>query len=80
MAGMVAWDQTGVHLTTKTVLNSNVSSSFVAEAYVRLHVVKLGISMGLHLVTIKGDSRTIIKKCQTKAQDKSGIGAIISDI
>lgn len=77
MAGMVAWDQKGVLLTTKTVLNSNVSSSFVAEAYVKLHVVKLGISMGLHSVTIKGDSRTIIKKCQTKAQDKSVIGAII---
>ncbi|MBA0832864.1 hypothetical protein Goarm_017223, partial [Gossypium armourianum] len=28
--------------------------------------------MGLHSVTIKGDSRTIIKKCQTKAQDKTG--------
>ncbi|MBA0618697.1 hypothetical protein Godav_028001, partial [Gossypium davidsonii] len=50
------------------------------EAYAGLHAVKLGISMGLHSVTIKGDSRTIIKKCQTKAQDKSVIGAIISDI
>ncbi|PPD85533.1 hypothetical protein GOBAR_DD17533 [Gossypium barbadense] len=45
MAGMVAWDQKGVLLTTKTVLNSNVSSSFVAEAYVKLHVVKLENSL-----------------------------------
>ncbi|MBA0860988.1 hypothetical protein Goshw_023218, partial [Gossypium schwendimanii] len=42
MAGLVAWDQTGVLLTTKIVLNSNVSSSFAAEAYAGLHAVKLG--------------------------------------
>ncbi|MBA0687147.1 hypothetical protein Goari_014704 [Gossypium aridum] len=32
---------TGVLLTTKIVLNSNVSSSFAAEAYAGLHAVKL---------------------------------------
>ncbi|MBA0716200.1 hypothetical protein Golax_015050 [Gossypium laxum] len=66
MAGLVAWDQTGVLLSTKIVLNSNVSSSFAAEAYAGLHAVKLGISMGLHSVTIKGDSRTIIKNVKQR--------------
>ncbi|MBA0729380.1 hypothetical protein Golax_020499 [Gossypium laxum] len=80
MAGVVVWDQMGVLLTTKTVLNLNVSSSFAAEAYAGLHAVKLGISMGFHSVTIKGDSCTVIKKCQTKVRNKPVIGAIISDI
>ncbi|KAH1056048.1 hypothetical protein J1N35_034113 [Gossypium stocksii] len=67
-------------MAAKTVLNSNVSSSFAAEAYAGLHAVKLRISLGFHLVMIKGDSRTIVNKCQQKRQDKSVIGAIISDI
>ncbi|KAK5840315.1 hypothetical protein PVK06_009209 [Gossypium arboreum] len=36
--------------------------------------------MGIHLVAIKRDSRTVIKKCQTATQDKSVIRAIINDI
>ncbi|XP_040934791.1 uncharacterized protein [Gossypium hirsutum] len=80
MASLVVRDQMGVILATKTVLNSNVSTSFAAEAYAGLHSINLGLSMGIHSVTVKGDSRTIIKKCQTSMQDKSVIGAIISDI
>ncbi|KAH1080322.1 hypothetical protein J1N35_020083 [Gossypium stocksii] len=80
MASMVVWDQSGVLMATKTILNSNVSSSFAAEAYVGLHAVKLGISLGFHSVMIKGDLRMVIKKCQKKRQDKLVIGAIISDI
>ncbi|KAK5793588.1 hypothetical protein PVK06_034740 [Gossypium arboreum] len=80
MAGLVVRDQMGVILATKTILNSNVSTSFAAEAYAGLHSINLGLSMGIHSVTVKGDSRTVIKKCQTSMQDKSIIGAIISDI
>ncbi|KAH1047367.1 hypothetical protein J1N35_038151 [Gossypium stocksii] len=80
IASMVVWDQLGVLRATKTVLNSNVSSSFAAEVYAGLHAVKLRISLGFHSVMIKGDSRTVINKCQKKRQDKLVIGAIISDI
>ncbi|KAA3465545.1 reverse transcriptase [Gossypium australe] len=40
----------------------------------------LGTSMGLRLVTIKGDLRTVIQKCKTKKKDKSAISTIIRDI
>ncbi|KAK5776504.1 hypothetical protein PVK06_044463 [Gossypium arboreum] len=52
----------------------------MAEAHARLQAVKLGISMGFHLVDILGDSKTVIKKCNSIATDKSVIGAIIRDI
>lgn len=67
----------GEILALKTVLNNNVSSSFAAEAYAGLQAIMLGISMGILSATIMGDSRTIIKKCQTTKPDKSVIGAII---
>ncbi|KAH1097779.1 hypothetical protein J1N35_014700 [Gossypium stocksii] len=50
------------------------------EAYAGLQAIKLGLLLDLHLVVIKGDSRSVIQKCQTKEQDKSVIGAIIRDI
>ncbi|MBA0628281.1 hypothetical protein Godav_023039 [Gossypium davidsonii] len=36
--------------------------------------------MGLRSVTIMGDSKTVIKKCQTIDMDKSIIGPVIRDI
>ncbi|MBA0604863.1 hypothetical protein Godav_017495 [Gossypium davidsonii] len=64
----------------KTTLHSNVSSPFLAEAIACLQAVKLGISLGLRSVTIRGDSKTVIKKCQSTERNKSIIGAIINDI
>ncbi|KAA3475599.1 glycine, alanine and asparagine-rich protein-like [Gossypium australe] len=53
------------------IQNSNVPTPFTAEAYARYHAVKLGRSKGFQTVRIKGDSRTVIKKCQTNKTDKS---------
>ncbi|MBA0760507.1 hypothetical protein Gotri_023250 [Gossypium trilobum] len=50
------------------------------NAYACLEETKLGINMGLDSVTIMGDSKTVINKCQTTVRDKSIIGAIIKDI
>ncbi|MBA0657531.1 hypothetical protein Goklo_009813 [Gossypium klotzschianum] len=36
--------------------------------------------MGIRSVTIKGDSKTVIKKCQATGMDKSIIGAVNRDI
>ncbi|MBA0793396.1 hypothetical protein Gohar_017806, partial [Gossypium harknessii] len=57
-----------------------MSSPFVAKAYACLKTTKLGINMGLNSVTIMGDSKTVINKCQTIARDRSIIRAIIKDI
>ncbi|KAA3472916.1 reverse transcriptase [Gossypium australe] len=80
MEGLVVTDRTGGIIKTMNIPNSNVPTSFTAEAYAGYHAVKLGRSMGFQTVRIKGDSRTVIKKCQTKKTDKSVISAIISDI
>ncbi|KAK5793649.1 hypothetical protein PVK06_034801 [Gossypium arboreum] len=54
-------------------------AELTVEAYAGLQAVKLGISLDLRSVMIRGDSRSVIKKWQSQEQDKSVIGAIISD-
>ncbi|MFQ6660055.1 hypothetical protein Gotur_028695 [Gossypium turneri] len=77
---IIARGQNGEIKFSKSTLHSNVSSPFVAEAYARLEATKLGINMGLDSITIMGDLKTIINKCQTTVRDKSILGAIIYDI
>ncbi|KAG8480642.1 hypothetical protein CXB51_025232 [Gossypium anomalum] len=80
VSGVVAWGLRDEFLASKTVLHDNVPSPFAVEAYAGLEAIKLGISMGFREIQIKGDSRTVIKKCQSTETDKSAIGAIIRDI
>ncbi|MBA0756060.1 hypothetical protein Gogos_021529 [Gossypium gossypioides] len=79
-SGIVVRDQNSVIKASKSTLHSNVSSLFVAEAFACLEATKLGIYMGLGSVTIMGDSKIVINKCQMTVRDKSIIGAIIKDI
>ncbi|MBA0733324.1 hypothetical protein Gogos_017354, partial [Gossypium gossypioides] len=79
-SGVIVRDRRGEMRVSKTTLHSNVSSPFLAEALTCLQAIKLGISLGLRSVTIRGDSKTIIKKCQLIVTDKSIIGAVIEDI
>ncbi|KAA3455935.1 glycine, alanine and asparagine-rich protein-like [Gossypium australe] len=79
-SSLVVWSRTRELLALKIVVNTNVPSPFAAEAYARLQAVQLGISMAFPSITVMGDSRTVIKKCQSKNSDKSNIGAIIRDI
>lgn len=78
--GLVVRDRRGEILALKLVIHSNVASPFAAEAYAGLEVVRLGISLSLHACGIFGDSRTVIKKCQSTERDKSIIGGIVRDI
>ncbi|MBA0640017.1 hypothetical protein Goklo_023005 [Gossypium klotzschianum] len=64
----------------KTVIHRNIPSPFAAEAYACLEGAKLGSSLRLQSVSLLGDSRTVIKKCQATSADKLVIGAIIRDI
>lgn len=78
--GLVVWGERGRLMAKKTVLYRNVQSPFAAEALAGLQVIQLGCEMDCPLVTVIGDSRTIIKKCQEMKRDKSVTGAIINDI
>ncbi|MBA0636790.1 hypothetical protein Godav_029401 [Gossypium davidsonii] len=60
--------------------HSNIEDPFTAEAYAGLQAVKLGISLGINILEVMGDSKTVIKKCQSSSIDRSVIGAIIRDI
>ncbi|MBA0779578.1 hypothetical protein Gotri_003823, partial [Gossypium trilobum] len=79
-SGIIVRDRRGEIIVLKTTLHSNTSSSFLAEASACLQAIKLGTFMGLRSVTIMGDSKTVIKKCQTTDMDKSIIGPVIRDI
>ncbi|KAG8486426.1 hypothetical protein CXB51_019901 [Gossypium anomalum] len=79
-SGLVVWGEGGRLMVKKTVLHKNVLSPFAAEALAGLQATQLGSEMDCPSVTVMGDSRTIIKKCQEMKRDKSIIGAIINDI
>ncbi|KAH1098258.1 hypothetical protein J1N35_015179 [Gossypium stocksii] len=71
---------TGELIVLKTVVHTHVPTPFAAETYAGLQAVKLGISMAFPSFTVMGDSRTVIKKCQSKKPDKSVVGTIVRDI
>ncbi|KAA3481093.1 glycine, alanine and asparagine-rich protein-like [Gossypium australe] len=79
-SGLVVRDQMVVLKALKMTLHENISSPFAVEAHAGLDAIKLVISMGLPLAIIKGDSKTVIKKCQSTEVDKSVLGTIIRDI
>ncbi|MBA0819079.1 hypothetical protein Gohar_000027 [Gossypium harknessii] len=70
----------GEILASQTAIHSEIANPSTTEAYAGLQAVKLGISMGLNKMGVVGDSKTIIKKCQSTGIDKSVIGAIIRNI
>ncbi|KAK5838171.1 hypothetical protein PVK06_006898 [Gossypium arboreum] len=78
--GLLVRNAEGEILASQAVIHSEIATPFIAEAYVGLQAVKLGIFMGLNKIEIVGDSKTVIKKCQNTGIDKSVIGAIIRDI
>ncbi|MBA0875689.1 hypothetical protein Goshw_001215 [Gossypium schwendimanii] len=53
---------------------------FTTEAYAGLQAIKLGIRLGVNKIEVMGDSKNVIKKCQSTSIDKSVIGAIIRNI
>ncbi|MBA0787144.1 hypothetical protein Gotri_025813 [Gossypium trilobum] len=79
-SGLTVWNGEGKILATQAVIHSKIANPFTAEAYAGLQAVKLGISLGVNKIEVVGDSKTIIKKCQSSNTNKSVIGAIIRDI
>ncbi|MBA0678134.1 hypothetical protein Goari_019496, partial [Gossypium aridum] len=77
---LIARDNSGEVLVSKSSLERKVASSFTTETYAYSEMVRLGISMGVDLVEIEGDVLTVINQCQTNVVDKSEIGAYIRDI
>ncbi|MBA0778206.1 hypothetical protein Gotri_006100, partial [Gossypium trilobum] len=79
-SGLIIWNEEGEILATQAVIHSGIANPFTIEAYAGLQAVKLGISLGVNKIGVVGDSKIVIKKCQSSNTDKSVIGAIIRDI
>ncbi|MBA0756100.1 hypothetical protein Gogos_005461 [Gossypium gossypioides] len=79
-SGLIVQGEGGEIMATKSVIHNNIATPFAAEAHAGLKALELGRSMGFTDLQILGDSKTIIRKCQSSEQDRSIIGAIINDI
>ncbi|KAA3472069.1 reverse transcriptase [Gossypium australe] len=67
-------------IASKSTIHTEIASPFIAEAHAGLQAVKLGISLGFQTISILGDSKTTINKCNSTGRDKSVMGAVIKDI
>ncbi|KAA3462149.1 reverse transcriptase [Gossypium australe] len=79
-SGLVVMGANNEWLASKSIIHSEITSPFMAEAHAGLQAVKLGISLGFKSITILGDSKTTINKCNSTDRDKSVLGAVIRDI
>ncbi|KAH1091606.1 hypothetical protein J1N35_018863 [Gossypium stocksii] len=78
--GLLVRDEGGGILASKAVIHTDIAIPFAAEAHVGLEAIKLGIVLSLNRLEIMGDSKTVIKKCQSIDIDKLAIEALIIDI
>ena len=79
-SGIVARDSERNILFSCSEIHSNISSAFAAEAITCWRAVQIGTGKGWQFLILEGDSLIIIKKCSTKGQDRSMVGAYIYDI
>lgn len=71
VVGLVARNGTGSILVFCFEICVGVSFCFAAEALACVKVERLRLSHGWPKVVIEGDSLTVVKKCQTSANDRS---------
>ncbi|MFQ6644990.1 hypothetical protein Gotur_020351 [Gossypium turneri] len=79
-SGVVARDSEGKILLSCSEIHNEISSAFAAEAIACWKAVQVEVEKGWQSLIFEGDSLAIIKKCSTKGQDRSMVGAYIYDI
>ncbi|MBA0738646.1 hypothetical protein Gogos_011977, partial [Gossypium gossypioides] len=79
-SGIVARDAEGRVLLSYSEIQSDITSVFAIEAIACWRAVQIGVDRGWQSVIFEGDSLAVIKKCNTKGQDRSMIGVYIHDI
>ncbi|KAH1106130.1 hypothetical protein J1N35_009898 [Gossypium stocksii] len=78
-SGIVICNSKAEVICSKTVMNFNISSAFVAEAVACLQALNLGLQLGLKNVEVEGDSHSVIQKLQEKKDDRSEISMYLKD-
>ncbi|PPD78277.1 hypothetical protein GOBAR_DD24798 [Gossypium barbadense] len=68
-SGVVVRNSPSEILASKQTLHKEIASAFIAEGYAYFEALLLGNHLGLSLVTIEGDAKTIIKKTHSLAAD-----------
>ncbi|MBA0729229.1 hypothetical protein Golax_022797, partial [Gossypium laxum] len=76
-SGIVARDAEGKVLLSCSEIHNDITFAFAAEAIACWKAVQIGVENGWQLIIFEGDSLVIIKKCNTKGQDRSLVGAYI---
>nr|KJB80247.1 hypothetical protein B456_013G088900 [Gossypium raimondii] len=79
-SGVIVKNERGEVLLTKSTLHGEVASSFVAETLACSQAVEVGQSLGVDMVKVKRDSLVVIRKRNSKENDRSKIRNIIKDI
>ncbi|KAG8488697.1 hypothetical protein CXB51_016664 [Gossypium anomalum] len=79
-SGIVVRNEEGLVILSCLETHQGVAFAFAAEAVACQKAVQIGVENKWPEVIIEGDSLAIIKKCNSKCQDKSIIGAYISNI
>ncbi|KAA3472610.1 reverse transcriptase [Gossypium australe] len=79
-SGVVIRDNLGITLLSRSKVHKGVLSAFAAEALACRIAVKTAMETTWSDIIIEGDSLTTIRKCNSRHQDKSMIGAYIRDI
>ncbi|MFQ6668329.1 hypothetical protein Gotur_034012 [Gossypium turneri] len=78
--GIVARDAEGKVLLSCSKIYNDITSAFAVEAIACWKAVQIEVEKGWQSIIFEGDSLAIIKKCNTKGQDRSLVGAYIYDI
>lgn len=81
-AGIVARNSHGEVLESKSILQTDVGSVFVAnaEGFACLQAVLLGHQEGFPFVHVERDAQSIVLKCAASTPDKSEISGIIHSV
>lgn len=80
VTGLIFRDCEGFILAAYTYQNRFVADATTAEAIEYLQAVSVAEDLGFRNLVVERDSLTVIKKIQTKNEDRSNITAIIQEI
>ncbi|KAH1055454.1 hypothetical protein J1N35_033519 [Gossypium stocksii] len=73
-------DEEGKVLLSYSKIHYEISAAFAAEAIACSEAIQIEVERKWQHIIIEGDSLAIIKRCNTKSQDRSMVGAYIYDI
>ncbi|KAK5770438.1 hypothetical protein PVK06_046588 [Gossypium arboreum] len=78
-SGLVVRNDKAEIICSKTTMHAHILYVFVAEAMVCLQAILLGLDLGLLVVEIEGDARSVIQKLQAQEEERFELEIYIKD-